>query len=253
MKRFFQKKSARKEEPSEHEINAKRLETLLSYSIGIMDSDRAYHKTDIFSLIKLLTENMTLNSVMDLLTTDKNPKYPYISHFFIHLNPEADEKHKLSSCLLPHYYKDEYSFEDQIHLATDPVLTFPWVHGRLVDSLTSIGSPDEPWEEDRENHRVALILPVGVSFFYNGLHSSFAGMLKREGAIKFSKDCYHQILDISPLFELLRFDGTTYIIKETGEIAGKAMSFEFGCIFEIGRLLNERGICFHNLNNKKDS
>jgi len=65
--------------------------------------------------------------------------------------------------------------------------------------------------------------------------------------IQIPGETHHKVVNLAPLYELLIFDGTYYRLKRTEEIAGKALSFEFGCIFEIGRLLNERGIYFHDL------
>ena len=62
-----------------------------------------------------------------------------------------------------------------------------------------------------------------------------------------------RIIDWSPLYTYIKFDGENYIFTGYGEeedlheVIGKAPCFELGCIFEIGRILHKNGIRFHGI------
>lgn len=63
----------------------------------------------------------------------------------------------------------------------------------------------------------------------------------------------NDIIDWSPLYTYIKFDGENYIFtgyneeEELHEVIGKAPCFELGCIFEIGRILYKNGIRFHGI------
>lgn len=229
-----------------YKSNHNKLKTLLTYASELIETSWN-DPNPIFTFIKILADKITLDSVMDLLTTDHNPKYPRLESYFMEVNHTLSCKYNINHEVYQAFSKNQKNVDVTIDLAKDPILTFPWDHQRLIDSMLGIGTSANPWKEDAMNHAATLYLPVGVTFIHNGLHSIFTGMAKREGAQHISPDSRHQVVDISGLYDLLQFDGTNYLVAGSDVVAGTAMSFEFGCIFEIGRMLHEKGICFKNL------
>jgi hypothetical protein len=65
-----------------------------------------------------------------------------------------------------------------LDLGRHPAVSFPWNPDRVAHTLASIG--EQEWRYDPENHRAHFYRPLGVAFFYNGLHSGMAGI--RSGA-----------------------------------------------------------------------
>lgn len=73
---------------------------------------------------------------------------------------------------------------------------------------------------------------------HGGNHSIASGILQSEGEIKPTS-----VYDISSVFELVKFDGNYFIRIEDGKrISNKVVDFEFACIFEVGRLIFEKGL-----------
>ena len=84
-----------------------------------------------------------------------------------------------------------------------------------------------------------------VPQYTSGRHSICAGVQKRKGSLLLSAGMeYHNrqyVYDISALYDMIEFDGVNYIWLtdghggRAGSIAAKAVSFDIGCIFELGR------------------
>uniref|UniRef100_UPI00352262FD DUF6710 family protein n=1 Tax=Staphylococcus haemolyticus TaxID=1283 RepID=UPI00352262FD len=72
---------------------------------------------------------------------------------------------------------------------------------------------------------------------YNGNHSISAGLNKSEGYIVIDA-----VIDISYLYDIYEFDGKYLINKQTNE--KEEIYFEFGAIFEIGRLILDKKAVF---------
>ena len=53
--------------------------------------------------------------------------------------------------------------------------------------------------------------------------------------------------DIPKIYDYIRFDGDNYIWKDGNIALTPALNFELGCIFEIGRMMHESGICLRDL------
>lgn len=243
---------------SEETLRSNRLVNVLGMAhdlVGMRTYERnreVYHETaPLFYLIKLLTQHITLNSAVHCIEnfgTDTplkdGPDSPSNAIQDLLFHPNDNQ-------LRQRIYSDIYSCNIvgsvSIDLANDPVLAFPWITPRITRALKNIGKDTgNPWTEDL-NHILCLYLPIGVVEFMNGRHSGFCGAFKHEGHISISADSQHQIIDFSKLYEYLRFDGTNYILTETNTVAGRAKSFEFGCLFEIGRMMNECEIAFKNI------
>ena len=187
-----------------------------------------------------------LDGVFNLISNKKNCYSSHEESFFIIFTPRKARSSEIAGKIRRIFCGDTLPYLEniEISLSKDPVLTFPWEPDRLTRALGRYGAPNAPWAEDTSNHQLTLIQPIGLSIVRGGNHSIFSGLLKRDGIVTICKKSSHKIIDISPLYELLRFDGVNYLFQGTNKIVGEAASFEFGCIFEIGRLLHEKGIAF---------
>jgi hypothetical protein len=139
-----------------------------------------------------------------------------------------------------------------LRLGKDPLITGAGSPERLLWRITVTGGDGgSPWLED-DNHQTETWLPMGISFILEGRHSSEAGRLKGEGEISAGggrdvcagKVDRRRVMDASPLFGMIRFDGESWRRTGSGGFVVAAASFEFGCVFEIGRLLAENGLSF---------
>lgn len=235
------------QEKKKADENRNRLSFFLLYAKDLMKYQEKGSENPVFALIKVLADKITNDGVVSLLTREKHCPREEGGHFIRQFNRETDRRYGISKLIFDADYSHTGKIDTQIRLATDPVIVYPWNQDRLIKGMGEIGTDMQPWKEDRRNHQMRLILPFGVSVVCNGNHSIFTGMAKRTGSIHIQADSMHEVGDYTPLYPLLRFDGTNYLHMETGEVIGEAGSFEFGCIFEIGRLLVENGIRFHSL------
>lgn len=127
-----------------------------------------------------------------------------------------------------------------LRLGRDIVLSVPWNHKRMADALALYGNCRKagPWRANG-NHRVALMLPFGLGVVYNGYHSLAAGISNAEGAVV---SAYTQ--DFTPVYQHVRYDGETFVRLHDGATLGSPVDEEPGMLFEIGRLMIERGVKF---------
>jgi hypothetical protein len=140
----------------------------------------------------------------------------------------------------------------RIHLARDPVLPWPWKHSSYVSTLARIGAgkvdPADTWNWHHSgawrqdgNHRVALWLPWGIGFVQGGNHSIAAGILAGEGVLT---PAY--VYDMSYLFSEIYADAVSYREMGTDRKLGPVISERLAALFEIGRLMHEKGFpAFH--------
>jgi hypothetical protein len=52
------------------------------------------------------------------------------------------------------------------------------------------------------------------------------------------------VYNVSSAYKKIRFDGDNYVREGTDEIICESHSFEFGAIYELGRVINDAGIDF---------
>jgi hypothetical protein len=235
---------------TERKTNSARLNRLLGYVSSLADSQNRDVEANrpIFTLIKMLSDKLVLDRVSALMTDDEESLHNKSFTFFIQPDDDAYTDYHIRHHVRKAFNENPLDVTVEIDLAKDPVLTFPWMPTRLLRALKQIGTYVNPWQEQTTNHYARLLLPMGVTIIDNGKHSTFVGMAKREGKLSIFPGSHHQAYDISGLYTLLQFDGTDYLISGTDTVAGKAASFEFGCIFEIGRMLHEKGVMFKHLN-----
>lgn len=126
----------------------------------------------------------------------------------------------------------------KLRLGTDPVLATPWHRDRLANAIATIGfgKRQGAWVED-ENHRISLLLPIGVGIVLGGNHSIAAGIANGEGFVT-SAD----VQDLSPLYPYVRYDGLSFLRIHDGTLLSQPMGEEPGMLFEIGRLMAKHGV-----------
>ncbi len=233
---------------SNEAFNSIRLKNLLDYAKHAAGWNPASDQRPLADLIKALTDKLMLSNVFSLLTTEKS-EYESNNYYNVLFMPAINEKVDCKDAeiaLLKRrerqrliyntvYQKPVYD-DICVSLALDPVLPITWSGDRLIESLYNIDKTENPWQAS-SNHFVTMWLPMRISFVNSGNHSIFAGCIKRDGEIHIIPDSLSRVYDISELYNMIEFDGNYYRWLEDNSIIVKAPSFEFGCIFEIGRLM----------------
>lgn len=128
----------------------------------------------------------------------------------------------------------------KIILNKDLILPWPWRKSKFVRSLFNIGEGRKfgKWKQDYNNHFVQVWLPMGIAWVVNGNHSICMGII--QGG-ELEPEGYY---DISEVYKYVDCDGVNYIKKEDNSVISEVKNVEFAAIFEIGRLLNEKGLSF---------
>lgn len=141
--------------------------------------------------------------------------------------------------------KKEIKSNKKLNLSKDLVLPWPWNRGRLIGIISNIGKDRDwgPWKQDYKNHYVEVWLPLGVAWVNGGNHSIAMGII--QGG-QLQPEYYY---DISEVYKHIRCDGNNFIRTKINsiirdEIVCPVTNVDFAAIFEIGRLLVQRGISF---------
>lgn len=135
--------------------------------------------------------------------------------------------------------KKKLNVDNKLKLSCSMILPWPWHMDRVVKNLSYIGTNkvSGAWLQD-DNHKVELWLPFCLGWVHGGNHSIASGILQGEGEIMPTS-----VYDISSVFDLVKFDGNYFIRIEDGKrISDKVVDFEFASIFEVGRLVFEKGL-----------
>lgn len=145
----------------------------------------------------------------------------------------TDSSHKV--CISDSFY---------INLGKAPVITGIWNKERQIRTLSEIGDDENVWKEYPMNHFFKVFLPIGLTVVYNGNHSSNCGIIKSIGHLELAPNKPNaKIYDISHLYSKLYFDGEYYRKSDTRDII-KPTRFEYGCLFEIGRIISKYDLSF---------
>ena len=143
--------------------------------------------------------------------------------------------------------KKEVKCNKKLNLSKDLILPWPWKNERLFNTITNIGDGRKwgSWEQDFNNHYVEVWLPMGIAWVHGGNHSIAIGII--HGG-KLEPKYYY---DISEVYKHITCDGNYYRRVKTNYLVNQNIiepvrSVEFAALFEIGRLLVERGISFVN-------
>lgn len=134
-----------------------------------------------------------------------------------------------------------------IELGRFPIVTTIWNENSQIRTPAEVGNKDNEWKENPISHFYKLFLPVGLIVVFNGNHSINSGIIKATGFLEISPSKPNlSVYDISPLYHKIYFNGDSYIEKSTDRKICKT-KFEYGCIFEIGRIMNKYNISFLDL------
>jgi len=134
-----------------------------------------------------------------------------------------------------------------VNLATAPVLPGVWNDRKLAMMVAGAGDKRNVWNPELYKAGAHLWLPIGLTWIAtDGNHSTARGLLERKGEILFTPNSeLRVILDVGEIIRNIRFDGTYYRLEhDKGKILCKASSFDFGCIVELGKLLQEYQVSF---------
>ena len=216
--------------------NKERLENILAFSTTFMKYEGGYEEfKPAFDLIKILSAKIFYDYSISIL--DKSNAQFSDQYLIFKIDDLFFDEKDTPKDLLLRINRDflDWNIEKtfNVSLSEDPVLSFPKEHHKLKNHLKEIGTESNQWKQYELNHYTTTIFPVGLCYFYNGRNSSFVGIVKRKGEMLISPNNGHYFRNFSKLYEYMKFDGENYILKENGKIIGKALSFEFGCIFEI--------------------
>lgn len=238
------------------EKNAQSLNNVLDNTREILKEDTFFEYTDkhpIFAYIRTLTMFIQTKNSLNI-AKQNGDKMKYIS-----LPSGTKESFNYTSAYFNFF--DKYirrfaivnkkylSLNKQltIDLSKDPIVSRVWNVNRLSDNLRSIGQNvikknlylvelpkgfvEEPNKfKQNNNHYTTYIYPIGYIQVQNGNHSINAGIMKSEGELKVT-----DIYDISDLYKRYSFDGTYLIDHEKDKKT--ELIFEFGALFEIGRIM----------------
>lgn|GEM_PF-925448 len=126
----------------------------------------------------------------------------------------------------------------RLQLGRDPILPVPWSRPRLMNAIANIGHARcmGQWRADF-NHKVELLLPFGLALVHGGNHSLAAGIANAEGTVVTGT-----VTDLSPLYAHVRYDGMSMVRTHDARRLWEPVDEELGILFEIGRLMVERGV-----------
>ncbi|MCL2886328.1 MAG: hypothetical protein FWF20_06015 [Betaproteobacteria bacterium] len=146
------------------------------------------------------------------------------------VTPDGRQAYKISSRNSDQHFK--------LRLGVDPVLATPWHRDRLANAIATIGfgKRQGSWSED-ENHRVLIVLPMGVGIVFGGNHSMAAGIANGEGFVTST-----EVQDLTPLYAYVQYDGLSFLRIHDGAQLSQPEDEEPGMLFEIGRLMVEHGV-----------
>jgi len=228
------------------ENDKKRFRNIIEFSKGVIEESfgRKNYK-EIFTVVKMLSDSIAYKNARTVVETytaipENNTTYTFLN--LLTLDKLPNDMYKF---LYGETYK-QLDVDDRLNivLGSDPIIATVWERLRFRDAIAKYGTENTPWKQDKYNHEIDVFLPMGLSMVVNGNHSIAPGMLKSEGTIEAGKGTPNHIYDVSGLYDFIEFDGLNYVSRRDKSILFKANSFEFGCIFEIGRLVEEKHISF---------
>lgn len=239
--------------PKKNITPEKQLGNIKDFTMRLIGNEFSHDKNNmhsIFSFIKILSDKIVLDGVCSLIKNYENcytkEKCTEDASLNTFMSLRYEGKNDYRGLFSISNYQKRIEKEYKIELSTCPVIVVPWEFTRLANAISKFGTYDNEWEEDKINHFSILYLPIGITMLWNGTHSGFCGMLKSQGTIT-AKEVY----DITELYSRIYFDGIYYRQSADDEIICKAPSFEFGCVFEIGRLISHSKIRFMEENKRE--
>jgi hypothetical protein len=228
---------------------------IMSHAESIINSDADFTKEKvhpIFTFIKQFTDYLTLKVALSSYEHPHNTATSNDSSFFWTL---------FEKCQFQDYYKTVY-FDSSVHnddkkyykhliqedsfvgLNNTPIIINPWNQGRIADNIVYVGTHLNAFNAQKgspgyQNIENILYYPLGILICDGGNHSQFSQKLKGD-----AKTRVRQFVDISKLYEVIKFDGAKFNIQEKLNQEDKEISnqsdFYLGVLFEIGRLLLDK-------------
>lgn len=199
------------------------LDTVRSLAEG--QNDSSSDKKAIFYIIKIYTDKINCKHNTDLLESE-DKHFSEEDHFLSCFGGLAEAK-KVT---------EEYNF--QIQMGKSPIITGVWSKDKLITQLIE----REPNSfRANYNHTYFVLLPLGITLVANGNHSINSCIVKAGGQLDCTTGGKGSVYDISPFYDKYYFDGNGYREIHSDRYVCDA-EFEFGCLFEIGRILVEENI-----------
>jgi hypothetical protein len=225
-----------------------RLKNILDFGKNIIfkEKEKIYNRFSIYIFIKMLADKIVMQNSIDVIESYETKM---IGNFellnFMNLLTKDNIEQNILNEINIRIERIKIKNPIEINLATEPIITTAWDRNRLSNAIATIGTDNSPWKEQKTNHLVDLFLPIGLSFVANGNHSIASGLLKKQGIITIDGiNTNHNIYYISNLFKYMYFDGVYYRKNENAEILFTAANFDFGCIFELGRIIEKNKLSF---------
>ena len=128
-------------------------------------------------------------------------------------------------------------------ISETPIVSEIWNLDRVWDHLEDIGvDAGNPYDgfTNRNNIWGKIIRPLDLVIIENGNHSTNSAILKNEGEVSIEGQ-----YDISPLFDVIRFNGIDYLYKKPKSIMPKwkkvnrPVNYYFGLLFEISKIISK--------------
>lgn len=230
--------------------NEIKFKNLMNFAIEILDNDKITKGSDhpIFDFIRILGRGLQsdyMKYVFYYNCYGGEQHVPALSSSVIGLDQRTRVIGEEDEIISLYKLKKEIISDKKINLSTDLIIPSPWNKDRLVNAINRIGNRRQwgKWKQDYNNHFVELWLPIGIAWVNNGNHSITMGILQGEEL----KPKHY--FDISEMYKYIKCDGKNFIRMKTNfiiedQIIAPVSNVDFAAIFEIGRLLLERGISF---------
>ena len=225
----------------QNENNIK-LNNIIEIAKDILNKCETYELHPIYNLIRIINDSYTNKYMMDFLSQNSDN---YIDNA-IRLNKIFFNKIKLNNENLPIdkiVFKNKVINSTEIDFSVDSIIASPWSRFKFVENICNIGEGLKYGSWNNYNQNSILILPLGI-FILNGggNHSVSIAVSEHKGKISCSN-----IYNIDYLYDNIYFDGTNYRNINNNLILVKNCCFQYGTIFEVGRLIREFKVNYKNI------
>lgn len=219
-------------------------DNIINFAKEILESNvsKDAKQHPIFDVIRILDRGLQTDYMKYLLYIDgdEDNSVPNLSWSSVGFEERVCISNSQGKYLKINDLKKEVKCKKKINLSTDLILPWPWHKDRLIRALIDIGEgrKKKKWKQDFNNHFVEVWLPIGIAWVNGGNHSITMGIV--QGG-EMEPEYYY---DISEVYKYVYCDGENFIRTEDNKVIAKVTNIEFAAIFEIGRLLVEKGLSF---------
>lgn len=208
------------------------------------------NKYALIDLIKSLMFSVQYDEIKDVIVNGQHQRdFNFLCDFFW-----DDDKYIWTSMRFKkiNVKPKESDKNFKLDLKKDIVISSPWDRDRLSSAFSGYGDGKnkKSWRQDN-NHNVETWLPWGISIVNSGNHSIAAGIISGDGYLS---PCI--IYDFNSIFDIVKCDGKKYIYTGPETINENTMKYikpndiiaaidnvNTACVFEIGRMMSENGVC----------